>query len=646
MKGDNFLLKLFFILIILMPDIVLSQVNDGKIEKYGKITSQSSDRIEVKYENTEGIKLGDTLYVRRNKVLIPVVIVNNVTATACSGKDTGIMNLNEADTIIALVNAKFEENDKSPIVKSIGSEKQIEKYGKITFQSSQNVYVKFEDTEGIEPGDTLFVKKNKKLVPVIIVKYKSASSCSGENTGLINLKTDDTIIALVDEKAEEMNQLALVKPIMVDSLALRNQGKSIDSLNLRKPSFDNNKKYVPNKNYYGRFSVQSISSMDNTGSAGDLQRWRYSFSFNKNDFLDSKLSFSNYIVFAYSADQWSDVKSNINNSLKIYDLTLAYKPDDNTTFWLGRHLNNKVGNIGATDGLQAERQFGDFYGGLIIGSRPNFSDYSYNVKLFEYGGYVGLSNKSNDSFVENVMGVFQQTNDMKVDRRFLYFQHTNNLIPKTNFFLSTEVDLYKKDNDVGVSTFSLTSLYLSLRVAPSRFISFTTTYDARRNVIYYESYRFLIDTLFQNALRQGLRFSANLRPANDLFLGLNGGYQFRSGDIKPSKNYGGYLSYSNVPFLDLTPSLNYTRIISSYVDGTDFGGRLSKYLSGNIDFSIGYRKVTYEFSSASDKVQQNIFTTDISYLIIKNLSLSISYEGVFETANTFSRFFIDLTTRF
>jgi hypothetical protein len=533
------------------------------------------------------------------------------------------------------------------IILSQVSEKRIEKTGKITFQSSQNIYVRFDNTDGINEGDTLYIKKNKKLVPAIIVKYLSASSCSGKSIGNTSINDGETIIAFVEERLENKAHETGIKPVMIDTLALQAQNKVVDTVAVPEIKSNYIRNYKPDKTYNGRFSIQSISSLDNTSAANDLQRWRYTFSFNKSDFMNSHLSFSNYIVFAYTANQWSDVKSNINNSLKVYDLTLTYKPNEQTTFWLGRHLNSKVGNIGATDGLQIERQMGDFYSGLIVGSRPNYMDYSYNLKLFEYGGYIGLFNRSNDIYIENVIGAFQQTNDMKVDRRFLYFQHSDNLIPKTNLFMSSEIDLYKRDsNNIGQSTFNLTSFYLTLRVAPSRVFSFTTTYDARRNVVYYETYKFIIDTLFQNQLRQGLRFNTYIRPVNNLFVGLNAGYQFRSGDVQPSKNYGGYLNYINFPFFDINPSLNFVKIISNYLNGTDAGGKLSKYFSNGMSISIGYRKLIYQFTTVPDKINQNIFSSDLSFILFGSLSLSINYEGVFESSNTFSRVFIDLTTRF
>lgn len=525
-------------------------------------------------------------------------------------------------------------------------ENTTEIYGKVSYRSSQNIYVTFLKTEGINAGDTLFVKKNNRVIAAVVVKYLSATSCAGRSIGRVELKIGDVVTAIITDKKEVTDRKPETRPLETDTLAVSEEENSMETMKAPEINKSAGRKYVPEKNYSGRFSIQSISSMANSGTPGDGQRWRYSLLFNKNEFLDSKLSFSSYMTFSYAANQWEKVQANINNSLKIYNFTLAYKPDENTTFWLGRHLNSRVGNIGATDGLQVERKLGNYYAGLIVGSRPNYSDYSYNIKLFEYGGYLGRSDRINGRYMENVIGAFQQTNNMKTDRRFFYFQHSDNLIPMTSIFFSSEIDLYKRVNNKGSGAFRLTSLYTSIRFAPGRFFSVTASYDARRNVVYYETYKFLIDTLFQNELRQGFRISTNFRPADRLFVGLNAGYRHRNGDIKPSRNYGGYISYSNLPFLNITPSLNFTHMTSSYAEGTDFGGRISRYFSNDINLALGYRRLSYSFTSVSNKITQNILSADMSVLIFRNLSLSVNYEGVFENSNSFSRFFIDLTTRF
>ena len=88
------------------------------------------------------------------------------------------------------------------------------------------------------------------------------------------------------------------------------------------------------------------------------------------------------------------------------------------------------------------------------------------------------------------------------------------------------------------------------------------------------------------------------------------------------------------------------KIMSNYVNGTDAGGKLSKYFSNGMSISIGYRKLIYQFTTVSEKIDQNIFSSDLSFLLFGSLNLSINYEGVFESSITLSRVFIDLTTRF
>ena len=51
--------------------------------------------------------------------------------------------------------------------------------GSVSYISSQNIYVKFNSTEGIETGDTLFIKDKSKFIPAVKVDHKSSTSCAG-----------------------------------------------------------------------------------------------------------------------------------------------------------------------------------------------------------------------------------------------------------------------------------------------------------------------------------------------------------------------------------------------------------------------------------------------------------------------------------
>ena len=517
------------------------------------------------------------------------------------------------------------------------SYEKIEKTGTVTYKSSQNVYVKFENTEGISQMDTLFQKMNNKLVPSVIVQFISTTSVAGEALNNIDLKPGDKLYAVIEkeipEEAAEQDNLPQQTIIPVSTEIT---GKDVTS-----------RKGKPGESEVsGRFSIQSYSNISNSQYFADNQRWRYSFDFNAGNIGGSRISFSNYMTFAYRADQWSALNNNLGRNLRVYDAALKYDFTKKTAVWLGRHLNRKISNISSIDGLQFETGIQENYIGIVAGSRPNFTDLGFNLKLFEYGIYLGREDSLSTGYMSNTLAFFEQTNDFKTDRRFLYFQHSNSIIPKINIFVSTEVDMFKQILGVKKNEFQLTSLFTSLRYSPSEIISFSLNYDARKNVIYYETFKNFIDSLFENETRQGFNARINIRPYKKVFLGLTGGYRFQKNDLKPARNFGGYLSYSQVPVIEITPTISYTKLITGYIQGGVAGFRLSRNIGNYFDISVYYRNTNYKFYSTIGDLNQNSISVDLSTYLFNPVFVSVSYEGIFENSNTSGRILLDLTTRF
>ena len=511
--------------------------------------------------------------------------------------------------------------------------------GIVTYRSSQNIYVKFESAEGIKEGDSLFINVSKILRPAVIVKYLSSQSCAGEDIYDGKIKPGDTLYAFIKKNIHvKKNADEEIKSDTVKSESTKAA--------LLKDTFKEGGQYTTKK-YSGRLSVYSYSSLSNLEGMQDYQQWRYSLSFNSEDIFGSGISFSNYSVFYYKADQWSDVASNPFQNLRVYNLKLSYKFNDNSEATLGRFIGRHFSSIGPVDGIQYEKPFGNFSFGIVAGSRPDLSNMGLNAKLFEVGGVISRTDSSGQGFMENSVALFQQTNNFKIDRRFLYFQHTNSLIQDFNVFVSSEFDLYKKERGIQKNDFSLTGLYVSARYNFSREFSLSLSYDARKNVVYYETYKSFIDSLIDNEMRQGLRASAYIRPFNMMFIGLNAGYSFVKGDVKPSSNFGGYLVYSQLPFIGTSLNFNYNRFLSNYTDGSTWGISTSKNLFGGVtDITLGYKNNLYSFSFNGDNLRQNIFSVEVSNNIWRSLFLSISYEGTFEKVRSYTRFFTGISSRF
>jgi len=510
------------------------------------------------------------------------------------------------------------------------------KEGKVGYISSQLVYVSFNSTTGLSESDTLFIKSKNKNIPALRIKYLSSSSAACERIINDEFKSDMIVYAL--DKTE--NQVVTTP---VDILVEQNEIKPVEKKEEINTKSENN---VESK-VSGRYSIQSYSNFNNIYDRGDYQRWRHSFRFGAQNIAGSDLSFSTYAIFAYKADDWKTVSSNLGRALKVYDFNLNYRFNESTQLWFGRYLNRKISNISIVDGLQFEKAFSFLTAGVVLGSRPNYTDFGLNSKLFEYGIYLNRLDTIGKGMMENTFSLFQQTNNFITDRRFAYLQHNNNIITNTNLFASVEVDLYKKELGVAKNDFSLTSLYLSVRYAPVKEFSLNLSYDARKNVYYYETFKSLSDSVLENETRQGFRVRSVIRPFSSLSIGLQYGYRHSKSDIKPSENYGGNISYSMIPIIQSSFGVNFNRLLSNYVDGYVYSVTLNKSLSEiRSDISVSFRKTDYTFSSGTSKFDEKALILDFSTSAFNPFSFSISYEGAFESTRTYGRILFDITTRF
>ncbi len=273
------------------------------------------------------------------------------------------------------------------------------KEGRISFITSQNIYVRFENTEGISVGDTAYYKYNGKFIPVMVIQFLSTTSCSGEKISDINLKVDDQVLVWsINDQPH--------------ALTIKNAGNEKDS-NLAKDTAQQkirkDKITIPayRSNFYGSFTVNSFSGFANYANSIGTQSWWYSLNLHAENIGGSRFSFSNYMNFSYLTSNWSNIKSNVFNNIKIYDLAVGYNINK-FSIWLGRHMNNNISSVGPIDGLQVEKGFGNFAVGGVIGSRPDFLHMGLNSNLFEYGSYINRIDTINHRQMLSTIAIFQQ----------------------------------------------------------------------------------------------------------------------------------------------------------------------------------------------------------------------------------------------
>ena len=502
--------------------------------------------------------------------------------------------------------------------------------GRISYVSMQNTYVSFPSTEGISKGDTLFIKSGEKLIPSLIVTQTSTISCVSKPLPGIEPDIDNVVIG----KAHIMIKKPEVK-IVKEKPETERTNKEEQA-----------KKKKEKQRIYGRLAVASYSNFSNT-KVSDNQRMRYTASFQGDHLGGSRISTDAYITFSHRSGEWNQIQNNIFEGLKIYSLALKYDISDNTNVWVGRKINSNVANIGAIDGVQAQTTFKNFTFGVAGGTRPDYTDYSINTDLLQFGGFAAHRFTTKTGNASTSLAMFEQMNGNKTDRRFAYFQHSNSLIKNLNVFASCELDLYKLENDIPTNTLDLTGLYVSLRYRPWRKVSLFTSYDARKNVIYFETYKNLADRILENETRQGFRFQVLLRPFNYFTVSANAGYRYRKSDPAPTNNASAYITYSNVPWIDASAAINVTMLNTSYLNGMQYAFNLSRdFFNGKLYSRLNFRLIDYNFMNSPTGMFQKTGEVSLSYRILKKLQLTADYEATFENSNLFNRVYLGLIKRF
>jgi hypothetical protein len=517
-------------------------------------------------------------------------------------------------------------------------EKQLAE-GTVSYITSQNIYVKFASPGLVLPGDTIFIRKDRALTPLFISESVSSTSSVGKAIGKIEVKVSDLVVvkirisnkALKDKIVRNTEGLIVHSPDSIQSQIQKDvSSPKTDDQRMQKVS--------------GRISASSFSSFSNSSAFN--QRMRYTFSLAADHISGSKFSTDSYIIFTHKINHWADVQSNIFNALKIYSFSVNYDINDHLKVVAGRKINNRIASIGAIDGIQTEASLGKFTIGAVVGTNPDYTDYSFNRHLFEYGGYLSHDIKNKSGQLINSVAVFQQTNSGKTDRRFVYFQQDNSLVENLNLFISCELDLYSMRNGISQDTISLTSLYLSLRYRFSRKLSVYTSYDSRKNVIYYETFKNYLDQMLTDATRKGYQFRVNYIPSNFINSSVSGSYRFQKNDIHPMYNANGFLTFNQVPLIS-SVSFSANWLKTSYVDGLIYGVRINRdIIPSKLSSGIFYRLVDYNYPSTNMSSLQNMAEIELYWQINKKMSFSANYDGTFEKGNRYNTIYINLIKRF
>lgn len=511
--------------------------------------------------------------------------------------------------------------------------------GVVSYVTLHNVYVKFQSTKSVLIGDTLFISLDSIFEPAVIVKNRSSISCVCE-------PITNSPILVGSKLFSNPHLFSIEKRNLPDTVKIDSLGSNYSDSTLTK-----DKENPTLQKIHGRISVASYSHLSSEGE--NTQRLRYTLSMNVQNLGGTKISTETYINFAHKAGEWDNVRENIFNGLKIYSLAINYLPNKKHSFWLGRKINPRLSSVGAIDGVQYESTRKPITAGVFAGYRPNLDDYGFNVKLFQFGGYIAHDYVTKWGQLQSSMGIINQMNNGFTDRRFMYFQHTQTFYKKLYFFGSAEFDLFNKTQNTQDSSLNrlhtpkLTNIFILARYKVTEKVSITASYSNRKNIIYYETYKNIIDQLLEASSLKGYSLQVSYHPWNAVSIGLNAGYRTTQHDNTATKNINSYLTFNNIYLINASVTVSSTLMQTSYLKGSIHSLGLSRNLfSDKIYTALYYRSVNYQFANNESKLNQNLAELNVTWRIMKKLSCSVNAETTFEKSRKYQQLYFNITQRF
>lgn len=510
--------------------------------------------------------------------------------------------------------------------------------GVVSFQNSQNIYLKFKNTDKLKIGDSLYRRVNDDEFACLIIQQLSSQSAVCQPTLLCKVSVGD-IFYFIPKAINDKNQFLSAKTDK-ENVTKRN----IDTLFNPSAPLVKNDKSVTRENLNLRFLSSATGSFNNTLNDG-THRARGSLTFNFENINNSKWSIHSFINYNYRFGKVFNPNV-LKSDLKIYGVDVEYKIDSTQLIMAGRRINHNISSVGAIDGIQYEKKIKRFLLGVAAGSRPDLTSYRFNIQLPLYGVYAGFNSLSN--LYQNTIGIFEIRSHGRTDRRFTYVQHSNSGLIKNLFlFSSAEFDLYQIKDSVISNSPRLTSFFLNARYKINRKLSFSASYDNRKNVIFYESFKNQLDQLLDEETRTGIRLQASYQLLRYLNTNVSYFYRYQGNQKNPTKNFSSYIGSNRIPGIKTNLSISYNYIETIYFIGQTLSFRANKdFFKSRTNIELEYRNINYNYLSSEFNLPKNIFSISISQILTRYSTLLLSLELDNEPQQQAQRYFVTFIRRF
>lgn len=504
---------------------------------------------------------------------------------------------------------------------------------KVKYISVDNIYLDSGATDGLTIGDTIQVMRSSQKIALLKVVYVAAHSASCQ---ILSKKQDIVIgdIARAQIKKNEESQVSL------------DTGR-------RQRKFETNglKKKKSKTRVSGYLSLQWYQYTDLANdNRYDFSQPTLRFKLNAKKLWDDEYYFRVKLRSRYN-DRTRRYNSNVPQSEwrnRLYEVSFSYENKASAlNYKAGRIISNKFSGLGYIDGLLLQHNITEKFGwGIFGGTQPEWQYSEFQTSFQKYGAFVSYEKGDySTSRFETTLAAAGAYHGSTVSREFLYLQNSFNQGRKWNIYQSLELDVNRdwRKRKTGESL-SMTGLYLSSRYYLTDDLSWSLSYDNRKNYYTYES-RTLADSLFDDAFRQGARTSLSLRIARQYRLSASFGIRKReSGDA--SYSYRSALNAVNVFNSTVTASMRFLGFSNLYTEGINPSVSLSKYFNGGHSLRLNYGNYMYSLKTNNSNRENQFAGLDGQLELPLHMYVSSSLQYDWGDDSKGYRLFAELGYRF
>jgi len=517
----------------------------------------------------------------------------------------------------------------------------------IRLLTREALYVAAGTADGLRAGDSLSVVRSNRIIARLEVKFvaEHSASCLLGNAGQ-EIRDSDFVVWSIPrteflKRTQRAEETSGQNPVGGTPVANpRAPQRSTTSSSRRRAS--------KQQRLTGAFSVQTLLQRDKSASQFDYLAPSAYLRLRLERIGNTPLQWNLRLRSRqnYRADLSGGLQHQETMS-RFYEMSLSYAPADAAVeLAAGRMLRNDLRGLGYLDGLLAAYKINQrVKAGIFFGSEPESYRASFQPDDRKMGGFVHVKTavQKNAELSSTLTAIGRYANQ-QLSREFLVLQNDFTMNRRFYFSQYLEMDINRRwRREMGGKSVSFSDLFFNATYYVQPSLSFSLAYDARKNIRTWETHN-LADSLFDDALRQGVHLGAQMQPFSTLRLSVNGGMRTTA---NRENVYSGSLAVTQSNLLSsgigLSGRLSYYGNSSStgYYPGADISWRLFHRVNGSVGMGA------YVYDSPALQKQTNLWERlRVDVNLTHRWHFSSTFENFHGDSMNFIRAFLDLGLRF